>query len=259
MVKMKTDAQIRAEHGGSAGSDRSADTRAKILEAALQEFSLNGLAGARTDRIAALAGVNKALLYYHFNSKENLYRAALEMTATKARDASMAVFLGEASAGERVLRTALNHFDRIVAQTEFQSLIQQEMMRLHKGESGAMEVLIKRVFEPLMAMYEATVREGIASGELIEMDWLQIHLASLGTNVFYFLSSHLWRLILPFDPFAPEVLAERRKAIVNFLGLAVFRDREHGAELAAKVLADTPMPEVKVGKSPFGVKNERKK
>lgn len=251
---METDVQI-----GAVGSDRSAETKAKILEAALQEFSLNGLAGARTDRIAAVAGVNKALLYYHFNSKENLYRAALEMTATKARDASMAVFLREASPGERVLRTALNHFDRIVAQTEFQSLIQQEMMRLHKGESGEMELLIKRVFAPLIAMYQSMVREGIASGELIEMDWLQIHLASLGTNVFYFLSSHLWRLILPFDPFAPDVLAERRKSIVNFLGLAIFRDREHGAELAAKVLADTPMPEVKVDRSPFGVKNERKK
>ena len=244
---------------GSAQSDRSAETRAKILDAAVQEFSLNGLAGARTDRIAAVAGVNKALLYYHFDSKENLYRAALEMTATKTRDSSMAVFTRDASPGERVLRTALNHFDRIVGQTEFQSLMQQEMMRLHKGESAEMELLVKRVFAPLMAMYQSTVREGVASGELIEMDWLQIHLASLGSNVFYFLSSPLWRLILPFDPFAPEVLAERRRAIVNFLGLAIFRDRDHGAEMAAKILADTPMPEVKVDRSPFGVKHERKK
>lgn len=244
---------------GSAQSERSAETRAKILDAAVQEFSLNGLAGARTDRIAAVAGVNKALLYYHFDSKENLYRAALEMIATKARDASMAVFLGDATPGERVLRTALNHFDRIVGQTEFQSLMQQEMMRLHKGESAEMALLVKRVFAPLMAMYQSTVREGVASGELIEMDWLQIHLASLGSNVFYFLSAPLWRLILPFDPFAPEVLTERRRAIVNFLGLAIFRDREHGAEMAAKILADTPMPEVKVDRSPFGVKHERKK
>ena len=254
MVKMEAEIQT-----GSAGTDRSAETRSKILDAAVQEFSRNGLAGARMDQIATLAGVNKALLYYHFDSKENLYLAALELTAAKARDASMAVFLRDASAGERVLRTALNHFDRIVAQTEFQSLMQQEMMRLHKGESGAMEVLIKRVFAPIIAMYQSMVREGIASGELIEVDWLQIHLASLGTNVFYFLSSHLLRLILPIDPFAPEVLAERRKAIVNFLGLAIFRDREHGAELAGKVLADTPMPEVRVNQSPFGVKNEREK
>jgi TetR/AcrR family transcriptional regulator len=251
---------MESETQKTAGAtDRSAETRAKILDAAVQEFSHNGLAGARTEKIAALAGVNKALLYYHFDSKENLYRAALEMIATKTRDATMSVFLCEASPGERVLRTALNHFDRILAQTEFQSLMQQEMMRLHKGESGAMELLIQRVFAPMIAMYQSMVREGIASGELIDVDWLQIHLATLGTNVFYFLSSHVWRLILPYDPFAPEVLRERRSAIVKFLGLAIFRDRELGTELAVKVLADTPMPEVKVDRSPFGVMHERKK
>jgi TetR/AcrR family transcriptional regulator len=240
-------------------TDRSADTRAKILDAAVQEFSQNGLAGARTEKIAALAGVNKALLYYHFDSKENLYRAALEMTAAKARDASLLVFLREATPGERVLRSALSHFDRIIAQTEFQSLLQQEMMRLHKGESAEMEMLVKRVFAPLITMYQSMVREGIASGELIDVDWMQIHLATLGSNVFYFLSSQMWRLMMPFDPFAPDVLAERRRSILNFLGLAIFRDREHGAELAAKVLADTPMPEVRVNRSPFGVVHERKK
>lgn len=240
-------------------TDRSADTRAKILDAAVQEFSQNGLAGARTEKIAAVAGVNKALLYYHFDSKENLYRAALEMIATKARDQSLSVFLREASAGERVLRSALSHFDRIIAQTEFQSLLQQEMMRLHKGESAEMEMLMKRVFAPLITMYQSMVREGIASGELIDVDWMQIHLSTLGSNVFYFLSSQIWRMVLPHDPFAPEVLAERRRAIVKFLGLAIFRDREHGAELAAKILADTPMPEVRVNRSPFGVVHERKK
>lgn len=245
--------------GVAGGSDRSAETRAKILDAAVQEFSANGLAGARMDQIALVAGVNKALLYYHFDSKEKLYGAALEMIATKTRDATMATFLREASPGERVLRSALNHFDRILAQTEFQSLMQQEMMRLHKGESSAMDMLIKRVFAPMLVMYQSMVREGIASGELIETDWLQIHLASLGTNVFYFMSSHLWRQLLPYDPFSPEVLAERRRTVVTFLGLAVFQDRKRGAELAEKVLADTPMPEIRVDKSPFGVKNERKK
>ena len=252
---MNTEVQL----GVSGGSDRSAETRAKILDAAVQEFSANGLAGARMDQIALVAGVNKALLYYHFDSKDKLYGAALEMIATKTRDATMATFLRDASPGERVLRSALNHFDRIVAQTEFQSLMQQEMMRLHKGESSAMDMLVKRVFAPMLAMYQSMVREGIASGELIETDWLQIHLASLGTNVFYFMSSQLWRELLPYDPFSPEVLAERRRTVVTFLGQAVFQDRKRGADLAEKVLADTPMPEIRVDKSPFGVKNERKK
>lgn len=228
----------------SSPSDRSAETRGRILDAALREFSAHGLAGARTEAIAAAASVNKALLYYYFDSKEKLYLAALEMIAGRVRDSSMAVFLREGTAGERILRSALAHFDRILGQQEFQTLMQQEMIRLHKGESGAMPVLVKKVFEPILIMYRSMVREGIASGELIDADWMQIQLASLGANVFYFLSAPVWRLLLAQEPFTPEALATRRKAILDFLGLALFQDRKHGAAIAARVYADTPMPEI---------------
>jgi len=239
--------------------DRSAETRARILEAALREFAALGMAGARMDQIAGAAGVNKALLYYHFESKEKLYVAALEMISAKIRDRSMAVFLRDASAGERLLRTALDHFDRILAQGAFQSLLQQEMMRLHQGESDALPVLVKRVFAPLQSMYQSMMREGIASGELIDADWLQIHLAALGANIFYFLAAPVWRLVMPFDPYAADVLEARRRAVVEFLGKAVFTDRAHGTELAAKVLADTPMPELPSTRPFVGRNDERKK
>lgn len=238
-------------------AERADQTRARILDAALQEFSAHGLAGARTEQIAAAAGVNKALLYYYFESKENLYVAALEMISAKVRDRSMSVFLRQASAGERLLRAALEHFDRILEQQEFQSLMQQEMMRLHRGESGSLPILVKQVFAPLLAMYESILREGIGSGELIQVDGMQIQLAMLGANVMYFLSAPMYQLIMATEPFAPEALAARRKALLEFLGQALFQDRKHGAELAARVFADTPMPEIKGDRFTFGGKNER--
>jgi TetR/AcrR family transcriptional regulator len=236
-------------------ADRSAETRTRILEAAVREFSEHGLAGARTEQIAAAAGVNKALLYYYFESKERLYSAALELVSARVRDRSMAVFLREASPGERMLRVVLDHFDRILTQGEFQKLMQYEMMRLHKGEEGELPVLVKRVFAPAHAMFQSMVREGIASGELIEADWLQMVLAAMGGNVFYFLSAPVWRLILPFEPLDKEALRARRVALVEFLGQAIFRDRAHGAELAAKVIADSPMPDYPEFKG-FEVKNK---
>jgi TetR/AcrR family transcriptional regulator len=227
-----------------AHADRSAETRTRILDAAIREFSENGLAGARTEQIAGAAGVNKALLYYYFESKEKLYAATLELVSARVRDRSMAMFLREASPGERLLRTALDHFDRILTQGEFQKLMQFEMMRLHKGESGELPILVKRVFGPLLAMFQSMLREGMASGELIETEWTQIVLAALGGNVLYFLGAPIWRLSLPFEPFSSEALRARRLALVEFLGKAIFQDRAHGAELAAKVLRDTPMPEI---------------
>ena len=47
---------------------------ARILEAATGEFAERGYDGARIEAIARRAGVNKALLYYYFPSKGELYR-----------------------------------------------------------------------------------------------------------------------------------------------------------------------------------------
>ncbi|MFQ6046968.1 MAG: TetR/AcrR family transcriptional regulator [Gemmatimonadales bacterium] len=57
------------------------DSRARIVAAALREFGRLGFSGARTDRIAKHAQVNKQLLYYYFGSKRGLYRSVVERAA----------------------------------------------------------------------------------------------------------------------------------------------------------------------------------
>lgn len=52
-------------------------TRERILAASLREFSDKGLAGARVDRIARRARVNKRMLYHYFGSKDGLFRAIM--------------------------------------------------------------------------------------------------------------------------------------------------------------------------------------
>jgi TetR/AcrR family transcriptional regulator len=49
-------------------------TRARILDAALEEFAAKGFAGARVSEIAARAGVNQQLIAYYFDSKDGLYQ-----------------------------------------------------------------------------------------------------------------------------------------------------------------------------------------
>ena len=49
----------------------------RILLAAQKEFATRGFAGARMEAIARSAGSNKAMLFYYFRNKENLYRTVL--------------------------------------------------------------------------------------------------------------------------------------------------------------------------------------
>ena len=100
----------------------------------------------------------------------------------------------------------MDHFDRILTQHEFQSLLQQEMVRFRRGESGDVPHLVKKVFKPLLIKLQETVQEGIRSGELCEVDSLQVVYSMLGANVFYFLSAPMMRFALPFDPFDAAAL-----------------------------------------------------
>lgn len=59
------------------GKENDRDSRQRILDAALDVFYEAGFDGARVDAIAKRAGVNQALIYYYFKSKEGLFRELL--------------------------------------------------------------------------------------------------------------------------------------------------------------------------------------
>ena len=75
-------------------SKRAETTRRKILDAAVVEFTANGLAGARVDEIAARAGVNMRMLYVHFGSKEELWIQVLEHVYGAKREEERALDVG---------------------------------------------------------------------------------------------------------------------------------------------------------------------
>jgi TetR/AcrR family transcriptional regulator len=65
----------------AARQTRNADaSRARVWTAAAAEFAARGFDGAKVDRIAAAARVNKAMIYYHFASKAGLFNAILHDT-----------------------------------------------------------------------------------------------------------------------------------------------------------------------------------
>src|ERR1035441_3140984 len=159
-------------------TERADQTRARILDAAVWQFSANGLVGARTEQIAEEAGVNKALLYYYFKSKEDLYAAALEFVFEDVRADSISVLEANASAGERFVHIVLNHFDRSYSHPSMRTLMQQEMVRLHQGKEDRMARMAEKLFRPMWDKLEGVLEEGIASGELILVDPSQMRYAS---------------------------------------------------------------------------------
>ena len=80
------------------------ETKRKILNAAKKEFMYHGFDGARVDEIAARAQVNKQLIYYYFESKDNLFVETLKQSYKKLRKAEQALDFETISAYEAILK-----------------------------------------------------------------------------------------------------------------------------------------------------------
>src|SRR3954468_4682805 len=78
------------------------DTERKILDAAHRVFLRSGTAGARTQEIAAEAGVNSALLHYYFRSKERLATAVFHRAAGELFPAVARILLSDVSLEDKI-------------------------------------------------------------------------------------------------------------------------------------------------------------
>jgi TetR/AcrR family transcriptional regulator len=95
----------------------------RLLEAARAEFARQGLAGARTARIARRAGVNKQLIHYHFGGKDQLHRAVLADAAAELVRALSGEPDGRLGVVERLRRMVRDQFDFMAQHHELTQLL----------------------------------------------------------------------------------------------------------------------------------------
>ncbi|MET3805745.1 AcrR family transcriptional regulator [Nakamurella sp. UYEF19] len=83
------------------------DTRRQILEAAREAFAANGFAKASIRRIAALAGVDPALVHHYFGSKDDLFLATVEVEINPRMVVEQLVAGGTDGLGTRMIGAIL--------------------------------------------------------------------------------------------------------------------------------------------------------
>jgi TetR/AcrR family transcriptional regulator len=199
-----------------------AATRARILKTAGEIFAAEGLAGARTDAIAAAAGVNKALLYYYFKSKDGLYRAVLEDHFQEFSRHAMEIFAAGEPPGRALLRYVSYHFDFIGARPYYPRLIQRLMMA---GGLPA-ERMVRKHMTPVGKMLRKVIDQGARTGEFRAFDSQHTAISLVALIVFYFGAAASMRRRGAKDPFRKANLARRKEEVLKFIRYALFRDPE---------------------------------
>jgi AcrR family transcriptional regulator len=182
--------------------------RLRILEAAKQEFSAHGLAGARVDRIAAKAGANKRMLYYHVGNKEALYLEVLEGAYDKIRSEERELdleHLDPPKAIERLIDFTWNYFLR---NPEFLALLNTENMARAKHLKRSTKV--KSMHSPFVEMIRTVVQRGVASGDFrVAVDPVQLYISIASLGFFYLSNSATLSVIFGRDLLGKEARDER--------------------------------------------------
>jgi TetR/AcrR family transcriptional regulator len=210
-------------------------SRSAILQAALVEFAQEGLAGARTDAIAEAAKVNKALLYYYFHDKEDLYDAVLDDFFVRLLRRVTLALDGAGPAGERLLTYALAHFDCIAESPHYARLFQGELLSAGSGRPSHLTRVVEQYIRPISVRLMAVLQDGMERGEFRRVDAMQFAPSMVGMIVHYFVVAPVARELFSRDPFSQEALEQRRAAVLDFIAAALFVDRAQGVKLATEV------------------------
>lgn len=199
---------------------RSEETRAAILAAAGRIFAVSGLAGARTEAIAAAAGVSKAMLYYYFKGKESLYEAVVEDHFSGFNRQALAVLAAPGPARAILLRYVSLHFDFISARQRYASLHQQVMMAGGK----LVERLVRKYFQPRGEALGRLLERGMRDGEFRPADRFHTALSLVSLIVFYFSAAPMLPLMGRADAYSQASLKRRKQEVLAFIRHGLFVD-----------------------------------
>jgi TetR/AcrR family transcriptional regulator len=213
---------------GSRG--RPEESRAAILQAAVVEFSREGVAGARTDAIARAAGVNKALLYYYFKDKERLYAAVLDQVFGGLKRTIDEALSNQLPPREKLLAYVRAHFDYIASHPLSPRIAQGEMMRAARGSAPQLARIAKQYFVPLFHKVAAVIKEGQASGDFRPVDPLHFVPSMIAVITFHFTNAPVLRMVAGIDPFSPDRIAARRAAVLDFISAALFQPEDRDSK-----------------------------
>jgi AcrR family transcriptional regulator len=150
------------------GTAPDSDTRAAVLKAARTVFARRGFEGASTREVAEVAGVNNAMIYYHFTDKNELYRSVLAHSfAEFDRIWDNPVFDSAAATSRKKIRTYVEGFIRFQhANEEIRRIMSMEFSSCSANSKWLADNHFSSGYDRLAGL----LREAMRSGELKRTD-----------------------------------------------------------------------------------------
>ncbi|MCF8465976.1 MAG: TetR family transcriptional regulator [Sneathiella sp.] len=171
-----------------------AETREKILKAAIEQFAQKGLTGARIESICAEADVNPRMVYHYYKDKEGLYVAVLEQVLGELRAEELALDVSRSEPFEGLLTMFDFIFGHFAKHPELIRLLSSE--NLLEGAFLKNSVATPIVASPVVEHIDTLLKRGEATGSVRSgLDALHLYVVMVGLSYFHKSNAHTLSII----------------------------------------------------------------
>jgi AcrR family transcriptional regulator len=190
--------------------------RARILQAAIDEFAERGVKGASMDAIAARTRTTRALINYYFGGKEQVYLAVLEHVYAEIRQAEGQLDLDHLAPADAVRRIVEFTFDYYLDHPGFVRLVvaENQARGRHLRRSRAMRSLNRPIIETLGRVLERGRQEGSFQRRV---EPVEIHMAIAALCIFNVANQYTFAAIFQREMGAAGDVARRRRMVADMV------------------------------------------
>ncbi|MBW2453364.1 MAG: TetR/AcrR family transcriptional regulator [Deltaproteobacteria bacterium] len=192
-----------------------ATTRGDILNAADDLFGQVGFNGASTREIAESCGVNKALIHYHFRTKDELFAAVLDRYYDGLDVALREALQGQGTMRDRLARTLDEYIDYLAENPGFSRIVQREA-----GGGKHLERIVARTL-PIFQMGIAWLQQELPKSAAAELAAPQLIMSFYGMVVSTFTYAPVLEELLGTSPLSARSLKLRKRHLHRMLDLVM--------------------------------------
>ncbi len=191
------------------------NAREKILRAADRVFGEMGFDAATVRRIAEISRMNKALVHYHFKSKEGLFESVLDHYFEELSDHLQKTLIADLPLPDRMNRL----FDRYM---EFLEKNKNFVHIIHREINGGKQM--QRVVNHMVPLFQLVLRgmrEAYPATRAGELSAEHLLISGYGMIITYFTCSGIVEKLIGGDPMLPKNLQTRKNHIYRMFEVIV--------------------------------------
>lgn len=192
------------------------DAPTRILDAADELFGEVGFDATTTRRIAESAGVNKALIHYHFKSKDELLERLLDRYYGRLSEVLLVSSGGDGSdLRQRFCDLIDTYVDFMVANTNFSRIVQRE------ATGGRHIQVIERHMTEVFAVLLAEIVDRFPESVGTELDPADVLLSFHGMIIELVNYGTALQHVIGEDPLAPDRVEQRKRHLHLMVDLVI--------------------------------------